>query len=388
MTGSRILYAAIVLAAFIFSQALYDSVSLFTLVCVLLLPLVSVSLLFLGRQTVHIRCKLSQTEMYRYGEGKVFAEIRCPMPLISPIMRINCRLPGEHRDESVPSQLHVSFSPMSTTVIEIPFSFDLRGNYTVGVESVEICDYLRLVRIRKKIGRKWKVRVKPRFLAVEAPLRQRIYLDDGTGTDMTPAVGYATEPLGVRDYIENESLRFVHWNLSAQKDQLMVKTFAATRQKQSYILMDLSAENITELHSRRVGDAVVECALSLARETVNEVGATCLMWNAGGLQKQEIDTPAQLAAAHAAVSMCPLQTQDKLDKILDQIDDVQDLCVVVGSLSDAKMRRIDVLRTVVHCPIKLVAVENTDHISADVLRGKNIFLQVLHLEHIEEGRLS
>ena len=54
MTRSRLIYTALLIAAFIFSQALYDSISLFTLAVVLLIPLVSFLCLLASASLVKI----------------------------------------------------------------------------------------------------------------------------------------------------------------------------------------------------------------------------------------------------------------------------------------------------------------------------------------------
>ena len=57
MTRSRLIYAALLIAAFIFSQALYDSISLFTLAVVLLIPLISLLCLLISLSLVKIKAE-------------------------------------------------------------------------------------------------------------------------------------------------------------------------------------------------------------------------------------------------------------------------------------------------------------------------------------------
>lgn len=48
MTRSRLIYLGLLIGAFVFSQALYDSISLFTLALVLLIPLISLICLLIS----------------------------------------------------------------------------------------------------------------------------------------------------------------------------------------------------------------------------------------------------------------------------------------------------------------------------------------------------
>ena len=388
MTGSRILYAAIVIVAFIFSQALYDPISLFTLICVLLLPLISLVCMLIGSASVHVKCAIAKREIYRFEQSKLLAEIRCGFPLISPVMTLYCKLPEENGDRSLPRRLHISFTPRAKTTIEIPFSFGYRGIYQIGAQTIEICDFLRLFRMHKRIDKIWNVRVMPRLLSSDLALIQRVFLDEGSGTEMIGSPAYAAEIMGVRDYEDGEPLRFVHWNLSAVRDKLMVKSFASVRQQQVYLLLDLTDPEPAALSSRRLGDAMVETVLSVAREYLDHIGAICMMWNAGDLQRREVSTPQQLATVHTEIALCPMQSYRHMDEAMDKIGEVQELCVVVGRLNDDKMRRIEVLRHVVRCPITLLAFEYSATVSAESLLGKNIRLQMLDLAAVEEGRLA
>ena len=54
MLRSRLIYLALLISAFIFSQALYDSISLFTLAVVLLIPLISLICLLISLLLVKV----------------------------------------------------------------------------------------------------------------------------------------------------------------------------------------------------------------------------------------------------------------------------------------------------------------------------------------------
>lgn len=387
MVKSRIVYAAIVIASFIFSQALYDSISLFTLVCVLVLPILSLGMLLLCKSTVNIRSKLAQSRVYRYHQTNLLVEIRCGAPLLSPLMQLECVLNDPEGKESVIRRLPIGFSPFSKTVIEIPVRYTYRGKYEVGIRSVEIYDFLRLFKIRYKVGQNYKLYVTPRFLPSEIRFSQNIYLEDGTSTDIISSTSEGTELFGVRDYDQNDSLRHVHWNLSAAKEDLVVKTFSVNRQQQMYLLLDMTDKDYHSLYARRLGDAMVETALALSRDLLDRVGAVCLMWQRGGLHECLVDSPQRLSVAYEEVGLCPMQSENALDRAMSEISNVQALCIVTGRLDEQKLSRVEILESSLHCPIRLFAFENTCSAEALALSAKNITLEMLHLDEIEKGRV-
>lgn len=388
MTKSRILYAAIVLAAFIFSQALYDPISLFVLVCVILLPIVSLLMLLICRSSFRVRSRLAREQVYRYRETKLFVELMSGAPFLSPVVTLNCVLNNPEGDRSAIRRLPLAFSPFSKTVIEIPVSYTLRGKYDVGIRSVEICDFLRLFRIKVKLNQMYILRVTPRFLPSDLRISQDIFLEDGSSTDMLATNGYGAELFGVRDYQDNDSLRHVHWNLSAVKDNLMVKTFSINRQKQICVLLDMSDPNPASPESRRLADALVETAVSLSRDYLDRVGGVNLMWHTGAMQQCDINSPQHLSTAYEKVAFCPMQPMNVMNHIADELTNVQALCMIVGDLNEEKRTRIEIIAGVVRCPIRLLAFNNSADVSDMELRGKNISLEMLHIETVEGGRIA
>ncbi|MBR5782961.1 MAG: DUF58 domain-containing protein [Clostridia bacterium] len=387
MLKSRLIYAAIIVAAFIFSQALYDSISLFTLICVLLLPVLSFVLLLLCRTTVGIRCRLARGQVYRYSQTNLLVEVKCGAPFLSPLIKIKCILPDLEGKESVIRKLPVAFSPFSKTVIEIPIKYSYRGTYDVGIRSVEVSDFLRLFSLPLKIDEIFKLHVTPRFLPSELRVNQDIYLEDGTSADMLASATYGGELFGVRDFDDNDSLRYVHWNLSAVKDTLMVKTYSVNRQKQIYVLLDMTDKEYQTFSARRMGDVIMEAGLSLCMDLLNRVGAVCLMWESGGLKQCTVDSPQRLSIAYEQSCLCPMQPEKALDTAMAEISNVQALCIVTGRLTEQKLSRVELLQTSLNCPIRLLVFENVCAAQEDVLRSKDISLELLSLEDVEKGKV-
>ncbi len=388
MLKGRIIYAAIIVAAFIFSQALYDSISLFTLICVLLLPVLSLLMLLLCRSTVSIRTKLVRSQVYRYQSTKLLVEIRSGAPFLSPLIRLRCVLNDPDGKESVIRCLPAAFAPMSKTVIEIPVMYTFRGVYEVGVRQVEIYDFLGLFKIKQRVGDNYKLYVTPRFLPLDMNVSQNIFLEEGSSTSMVASSGYNAELFGVRDYNENDSLRHVHWNLSAAKEELVVKTYSVNQQKQIYLLLDLTDKQPDTLYARRLGDAIMETGLSLCRNLLSQVGAVCLMWQHGNLNECLVDNFQRLSVAYEEVGLCPMQTEKTWDQTVGQLGGVQDLCIVTGRLDEEKLARVELLQNMLHCPVRLFALANICDVQKSSLAAKNITLEIISLEEIEKGRVT
>ncbi len=387
MLKSRIIYIAIVIAAFIFSQALYDSVSLFTLVCVLVLPVLSLILMLICRNFVFIRSKLARGHITRHSTTNLLLEIKCAVPFLSPVMKVNCVINDTQGKENVLRSFVVTFSPFSKTVIEIPVCFAYRGCYDIGIRSLEVYDFLGLFKHQYKVDQFYKLYVMPRHLPCGLRIEQDIYLEEGTSTDMQSTTGYGAELFGVRDYNDSDSLRHVHWNLSAVKDELVVKTYSVNRQKQIYVLMDMTDSEPHTLSSRRLGDAIMEAGLSLCRELQTRVGAVRIMWQSGGLKDYLVTSPAHFSLVYEEAGLCPMQSEQALDRIVGELSHVQALCIITGRLEQDKLSRIELMQNHLCCPIRVLTFENTCSAEASALISKDIALEVISLQALEEGRV-
>ncbi len=386
MIKSRLLYIGIIIAAFVFSQALYDPISLFTLVCILLLPIVSLITMLIGAATLKVRTKMAKTDMVRFEKQPLRCEIKCAFPLLSPVLCLSCLLPDTEGLGVTKQKLFVRFSPFSRQIVEFPITFTRRGTYRVGVTQVEICDFLRLFRIRKTIKPTYVLRVKPRVLPCDLRMQQRVFMEDSSTSDMFLTEGYSTDLFGVRDFVDSDSLRQVHWNLSAQMDHLIVKTYAQSRQQQVHLWLDLSFETVDEV-SRRFGDAMVETALSVARHLMNAVGIVQIFWTGGGTHHATVQSPEQFSNAYASLVRCPIHKEGKLQDMVSQIGSAQELCIVVGKLTEQKLHHVEYLQESLHSRIQVFTFEKEDEVSVDHLAAKGIHLSMLNLQEIEKGRI-
>ncbi len=90
MYKSRLIYLAIIVASFIFSQALYEPVSYMTFIIVLILPVISVVLALLSYPLIKIKISASRTDVFRFEDFAVKISVKNYSPFISPSFKIFC----------------------------------------------------------------------------------------------------------------------------------------------------------------------------------------------------------------------------------------------------------------------------------------------------------
>ncbi len=102
-----------------------------------------------------------------------------------------------------------------------------RGHYTVGIKSVEITDFLRILRIRYKNREPLEVTVNPDTVVLPS-LRS---LTSSRAIAVDALHGTSIPDMTVREYRTDDSFRRIHWKASAKAQQLMVRNVTGEEQK-------------------------------------------------------------------------------------------------------------------------------------------------------------
>ena len=266
MLKSRLIYLGIILTSFIFSQALYESVSFMTFVIVLILPIISIFFALVVYPFISVRIITNGSNVRRLDEFVIRVVIKGVCPFISPAMKITCSVPDENGYEIKKTIFAASPSFLIKSYFDYTCKLVNRGTYTLKVDSIEYYDFLKLVKIKKKFKKSLKVNVQPRKIKVDIPVAYEQYNQDNTyilGENTNASVG---DMVGVRDYVMGDNLKNVHWKLSSKSEELITKTYAEDICDKAYIIVDMSAYYEEHFINKSMTDCVVELALCAVEE--------------------------------------------------------------------------------------------------------------------------
>jgi uncharacterized protein (DUF58 family) len=117
-------------------------------------------------------------------------------------------------------------------------AFGRRGCFVIGVEEVFLYDYLRLIRIRKKIGRRVTVRVLPRRL----PTADALPPFDRSGSRRPDLLeqGVMSEYGDIRQFRPGDGMKSIHWKLSTKLDELQVRKYTSEVDKELLVFAELA----------------------------------------------------------------------------------------------------------------------------------------------------
>lgn len=201
--------------------------------------------------------------------------------------------------------------PGQSEKMETHLRCNYRGEYAIGVSSVDITDFLYLFKITYPISTKLRVTVLPRVvhipsLNIAPPVK-----------DVKNAPYIANQSLDILDletrrYIAGDSKKQIHWRTSAKRGQLYSRKFMSNPKTEMAIVMDLKSIQEDSLTATIVEDQIIEGTLAIANYCVENNTKVKVFYEQDGIKnisikgKREFDLFYQLTVQmlfHSSVSV-------------------------------------------------------------------------------------
>lgn len=240
LTRRFFLWILLWFGALIFTQALRSVVSNIFFGFVSALPIVSIIYALIGRATLKTFMLSSSTvteknRPFTY-EFRLINESILPYPFVEAYTK----LPRKNSVRTSERCIRVSMPPMSNYTVKGEVKFRFRGTYEIGISSIYIYDFFRLIRVRSDFYSYDTVYVLPRKLILDTDDAISVS-DSATRTRKAPYVYDRLEVSDIRDYRPGDSLKSIHWNLSSKNEEFIVRDYNTGSADVSYVLCDMSA---------------------------------------------------------------------------------------------------------------------------------------------------
>lgn len=135
-----------------------------------------------------------------------------------------------------------------------------RGEYEVGVKEVVVTDFLRLFRISYSNPSTIKALVSPRIV----PLTELNSLEDFQAALKREAFAGTEPDIIVRDYMEGDSLKQIHWKATAREGRLKVRTRTGEEKQGISIFCDMTRASQDRKVYLPLENKMLEVLLALA----------------------------------------------------------------------------------------------------------------------------
>jgi len=188
---------------------------------------------------------------------------------------------------------------------ELPFDFNSTycGQFHFSCENLRVYDFLRLCGFRKTASTQIKRLMPPETFLMEITLRgnevslggNEVFSVDRRGQDHT-------EPFRIRDYVEGDSIKNIHWKLSNKFDRYIVTDPSLELERSLLLIWDSGALPRGALPE--VADALAEAFVSVCLTLSND------------------DTPYSIAWQSADTGDIVIKDIDGIDDVYDSIPEV------------------------------------------------------------------
>lgn len=259
MTARGQALLAISLSALLCGMSLGGRIFYLTALFVLLALVYSLASVLLSRRKMRIRAVLSAPHVLR-GEKAflcITAEKRGLLPVYPLEVTVKC---GD-------TPLYLSAHPSRKHALSIDLALPTQhtGLFSTGILEYTFCDILGLfrARVRCKADTFSDLIVLPRPFDVE---NLQFYSNDDGRSLQNRTSEDLSSPEDIRAYRHGDSLKRVHWKLSARKRELVVRRFETPAPPDTLLLLDCSMpgnESDTPDDRLTLRDALCETALSV-----------------------------------------------------------------------------------------------------------------------------
>ncbi|MCD7981333.1 MAG: DUF58 domain-containing protein [Clostridiales bacterium] len=168
-------------------------------------------------------------------------------------------------DVDTSSDTDFTIAPRSDSSFDFGMDMKHIGVYRVGMKDLRVYDMFGFFSLMVPVSGDFEVYVKPRIHTMdELVVEEEIFLD--SSRDSRNTVPNGIDYVGVREYTPGDSMKQIHWKLSAHSLGYMTKLSESTRQSDFAVVLDFAAYQAEREELMDIYDTLVETAFSLLEE--------------------------------------------------------------------------------------------------------------------------
>ena len=187
-----------------------------------------------------------------------------------------------------------------------------RGEYEVGIKTVEITDFLRLIRIRYKNREPLRVYVRPDLVELT-----KIESLDLSQTMFKNSLVNPIEPdIEVRKYENGDDIRMINWKASARSGELLVRKMTAQEREGVSILMDTKRYSEDMAEYLPLENKLLELTIALAYFFVRKNIPVHVYYLDGVLREADVDALDGFDAFYESISAVAFKKENDEEKLL------------------------------------------------------------------------
>lgn len=238
----------------------------------------------------------------------------------------------------IPAKKSYSLTPGQSYSWDTYLSAAYKGEYSVGIEKVEITDFLHLFKMTYRYPKTILVRVLPRVPHYEHLV---IAAEEYTRSQSISSREEVYPDVELRKFVPGDGIRAVNWKASARAGELFTRKYMDEANPEVFLLTDFSASGLNGEARIIAEDKIVEASLGIAHYLEQKNVTVKASHFFGGVQhmsifsKQGMDAFYEVCAA--APFNAPLDAGGLLMAVPELTDGMSQIIVVTHSLGDKLM---------------------------------------------------
>jgi hypothetical protein len=249
--------------------------------------------------------------VWRKDEVCFFVHIRNRFLLPLTPMRVYVKVYEKNKYAPGEKMLVVNLPPMRSVTLRINNVMSFRGEYEIGLEKIEIFDILKIFSVKKEWRRRSTLISCPREIMSERLGNDN---EDETGNAAVNPVGFNKNTFShLREYRDGDTLRHIHWKLSARLDELIVKQMEQNHNNSALVFCDFTGAYTTPEAALFASDACIETAQAVIRRILLGGNSALFVWQdvrTGLCEKAEITDGESYAVLARSLTLLPPEPFD------------------------------------------------------------------------------
>jgi uncharacterized protein (DUF58 family) len=237
-------YLILILLTYVFLSIFQLDILVVVLITLLVLPVLSVIQMLIARGNLRIEQRLDPPLAERGDPVQLNVQLEASGMISHGQLSLSIQKPG-HLGQPVYARKELALAPGSKTGMAFQLETNHRGVYPAGLAHVESRDLLGLLRLTMKSRRECRPRQmnmtilpKPQEIPGLAAIASQLA---GLVNQRLPRTGDEVDDLAnLRGLHPGESLKRVHWKVSARLDAMMVKEYENPVLQQGLVLLDMA----------------------------------------------------------------------------------------------------------------------------------------------------
>ncbi|MCL1789440.1 MAG: DUF58 domain-containing protein, partial [Oscillospiraceae bacterium] len=363
MKGFRIFWGILFLILIIMCFTYHSRLMPFLLLTMLLICVSSFFGALLTRFFFSVKVTYPEFD-HVYRKDEIAFSIRIKNNFILPLTPVRVYIGVLVQDVYLPQKkmLVACVPPFQEVLLKIKNIPSFRGEYRIGFEKAEFFDILKIFRFVKKS--------KIRYTFISVPRKLEIHAVEDNNQEENEVSRAKPNPLNfeknifshLREYREGESLRHIHWKLSARilEGDLIVKQMEANHDYSALVFCDFTCEFPKIEETLEVSDKTIETTLSVIRLILKSRNSACAVYQSARTEIINLHDYNELLECLTFLPAQPAFPSNEFTALLDEhrgeIHPERAVYMITASVTDKLVEKMRELGLIIKNNVVLVVI--------------------------------